>query len=376
LIGNYNLPMIIFRYLAKEVYGTLLASTAIFLMLLISNQAVRYLTQAAAGVMPLYTVAQIISLQMPLLLPLLLPLGLYIGVLLAYSRLHSDQEMTVLWSCGFSKAQLVSTTLLFSTILAIIIGILTLWFQPVVESYKRQIIVDAASASPLGQVTPDQFLPLRESELVLYTQGLSRDHQHLKDIFVARRSDQVMASGSPAWDIVVAQEGHQIIDATARDRFLVLGDGARYIGMPGEADFQIVQYKNYGVRIQKNALPPDDRVDTRTTYDLWQHQHGNPEFQAELQWRIALPLSALILALLAIPLSKVDSRQGRYAQLLPAFLLYILYVDLLFVSKAWLQKSQIASGVGLWWVHGMMLLITLFLLARFMGWPYRKRPKA
>jgi len=365
--------MIIFRYLAKEVYGTMLASTAVLLVLVMSNQVVHYLTQAAAGIMPLYTVMQIVSLLMPLLLPLLLPLGLYIGVLVAYSRLYSDREMMVLWSCGFSKAQLIGMTLAFSTLLAVVVAILTLWFQPAMESYKRQILLDAATASPLERITPDQFVPLRESELVLYAQGLSRDHKNLQDIFVAHRSDQTTAAGNQAWDIVVANEGHQIIDPTTRDRFLVLEHGSRYIGMPGEADFQVAHYKSYGVRIQKNAIPPDDRVDTMSTPELWKHQHGNYEYHAELQWRMALPLSVLILSLLAIPLSKVDPRQGRYAQLLPAFLLYILYIDLLFVSRAWLQKGQISSGMGLWWVHGLMLLITLLLLVRFMGWRFVKR---
>lgn len=363
--------MIIFRYLVLEVYGTLLASTAVFLALLISNQAVHYLAQAAAGMMPLHTIVQIISLQMPLLLPLLLPLGLYIGILVAYGRLYCDREMTVLWSCGFSKAQLTSMTLVFSAVVALIIALLTCWFQPIIESYKQQVLIDAATSSPLERMSPDQFVPLRESRLVFYAQQLSRDHKNLENIFIAHRSEQKTASGNSAWDIVLAGKGHQIIDPTTRDRFLVLTDGYRYLGMPGEATFQVVKYKTYGVRIQKNAIPISNRVETMSTYSLWQQYHGHPEIQAELQWRLTLPLSALILALLAIPLSKVDPRQGRYAQLLPAFLLYILYVNLLFMSRAWLEKGQTSSGIGLWWVHGLMLLITTLLLTHFVSWRWR-----
>ena len=366
-------PMIIFRYIAKEVYSTLLASTVVLLLLVTSNQVVHYLTQAAAGVMPLYTVLHIVSLQMPLLLGLLLPLGLYLGILMTYSRLYSDREMIVLFSCGLSKAQLISMTLIFSALLAVIVGVLTLWFQPTMESYKQKILLDAATASPLERITPDQFFPLKEGGLVLYAQGLSRDHRRLQDIFVARKSNQTTDASSQAWDIVVANNGHQMIDPTTRDRFLVLEDGARYVGIPGAADFQIVQYKNYGVRIQKNAIPASNRPDTMRTIDLWKNQHGHPKLHAELQWRLALPISVLILSLLAVSLSQVDPRQGRYGQLLPAFLLYILYVDLLFVSRAWLQRDQISSGMGLWWVHALMLCIALLLLARFMGWRVIKK---
>lgn len=365
--------MIIFRYLAKEVYGTLLATTAVLLILLISNQFVHYLARAAAGIMPLHTVVKIVSLQMPLLLPLLLPLGLYIGILVAYGRLYSDQEMTVLWSCGFSKAQLIRMTVAFSVVVAIIVAALTLWFQPNIESYKRQILSDAAASSPLERISPDQFIPLRESGLILYTQGLSRNHKNLENVFIARRSNQPTAKSNSSWDVLVANNGHQAIDPVTRDRFFILENGYRYLGMPGQLDFQVVNYKNYGVRIQKNAISAEHRVETMSTHHLWKQHHGNRELQAELQWRIALPLSVLILALLAISLSKVDARQGRYAQLLPAFLLYILYVDLLFVSRAWLEKGQISSGIGLWWVHALMLLITMLLLTRFVGWRWRFR---
>ncbi len=360
--------MIILRYLVKEVYGTLLASTIVLLLLLISNQFVHYLTQAAAGVMPLRTVMQIVSLQMPLLLPLLLPLGLYIGILVAYGRLYSDREMIVLWSCGLSKAQLIGMTLMFSAVVCLLVAVLTMWLQPEVESYKRQILIDAAASSPLERISPDQFVPLRAGKLVFYAQGLSRDHKNLQDVFVAQRADKTLQSGGSAWDIVIADEGHQVVDALTRDRFLVLEDGYRYMGMPGESDFSTVQYKTYGVRIQRDAIPADNRVETLPTLQLWQQRHGHHQLQAELQWRIALPLSTLILALLAVSLSRVDARQGRYAQLVPAFLLYILYVDLLFVSRAWLHKGQVSSGIGIWWVHVLMLLIACLLLWRFVGW--------
>lgn len=360
--------MIIFRYLTKEVYGTLLASTVVLLLLLISNQFVHYLTQAAAGIMPLRTVMRIVSLQMPLLLPLLLPLGLYIGILVAYGRLYADREMIVLWSCGFSKAQLVGITLAFSSIVCVFIALLTLWVQPEIETYKRQILLDAAMSSPLERISPDQFVPLPGDKLVFYAQKLSRDHQHLQDVFVAQRSDKSTSLGGSAWDIVIANEGHQQVDKETRDRFLVLSNGYRYMGIPGESDFQTIQYKTYGVRIQRNAIPADNRVETLSTRELLRQRHGHHAIQAELQWRVAQPLSAFILALLAIPLSRVDPRQGRYAQLAPAFLLYILYVNLLFVSRAWLQKGQIASGIGIWWVHLLMFLIAGILLWRFVGW--------
>ncbi|MFT3741796.1 MAG: LPS export ABC transporter permease LptF [Gammaproteobacteria bacterium] len=359
--------MIIFRYLGKEVYGTLLASTFILLVVLISNQFVHYLTQAASGVIPIRSVMQIMSIQIPLLSGILLPLGLYLGILMAYGRLYVDREMTVLWACGFGKGQLLQYTVMFSVLVAVVVALLMLWIQPTVESYKRHILLQAATASPLEKVFPGQFTELGDSKLTFYVENLSRDHQRLEHIFAAQPQKNPK-SALPAWNIVVAEQGHQAVDPVSGDRFLVLKDGYRYTQTPGQLDFQVVKYQTYGIRIEPNVLPADKRVEAIPTSVLWPARHQSLEYAAEMQWRMSLPLMALILALIAVPLSKVDPRQGRFAQLLPALLLYTVYLNLLFVAKVWVTKGKIPASIGLWGVHGVMLIVALGLLLRFMGW--------
>ena len=359
--------MIIFRYFLKEVYGTLLASTLILLLLLISNQFVHYLTQAASGIIPIRTVMQIMSIQVPLLLGILLPLGLYIGILMAYGRLYVDREMTVLSACGFSKAQLLGMTFSFSILVCALVAAIMFWVQPKVESYKRQILINAAAASPLEKIFQGQFNEVSNG-LQFYVEKLSSDHQSLQNIFVAQQVPPKKKGDPDSWSITVAKEGRQKINPVTGDKFVVLQDGYRYMGLPGDADFQITQFKTYGVRIQPNAIPEETRVETYPTTQLWQQRSLNPGVQAELQWRLSLPLSVLILALLAPPLAKVDPRQGRYAQLLPAVLLYIVYINLLFMGKAWLKAGKISASLGLWWIHGIFLVIGLVLLGNFIGW--------
>ncbi len=356
--------MIIFRYLVKEVYGTLLATTGVLLLLLISNQFVHYLTQAAAGILPVRTVMQMMSLQVPLLLGLLLPLGLFLGILMAYGRLYADREMVVLAACRFSRAKLLGMTLLFSAIVSFIVGILMLWLEPKMVWYKRHILAEAAQASPLERIFPNQFFSLEGGRLVLYADDLSRDHKRLQHVFLAQRSH----SNPLNWNIINAANGYQMVDPTTQDRFLVFTQGYRYVGTPGQKDFQVVKFADYGVRIQESIIPVGNRTDAMSTLELWHARHNSPEIAAELQWRISLPLSVIILALLAVPLSQVKPRQGRYAQLAPAIILYIIYADLLFVAQAWLQKSQEPTILGMWWVHIVMLIISMLLLVRYVGW--------
>lgn len=358
--------MIIFRYFTKEVYGTLLATTGVLLLLLISNQFVHYLNQAAAGTLPIRTVMQLMSLQIPLLLGLLLPLGLFIGILLAYGRFYADHEMVVLSACGFSKAQLIKITLIFSLLVSIVTAVLMMWLEPKMVWYKRHILFQAAQSSPIDRIFPNQFTSIENGRLVFYATNLTRNHQHLQEVFIAQASKPLAASPS-RWSIIVAGDGEQQIDPKTGDRFLVLGQGYRYSGIPGQVDFEIVHYQQYGLRVQQNLAQMRSGIAEMSTSQLWHNRHLNSEMAAELQWRIALPISVLILGLLAVPLSQANPRHGRYAKLVPALLLYILYADLLFMAQAWLQKGQIPAFIGMWWVHAVMLLIAIGFTMRFLG---------
>ena len=84
--------------------------------------------------------------------------------------------------------------------------------------------------------------------------------------------------------------------------------------------------------------------------------------KAELQWRISLPILVFIVTLMAVPLSRVNPRQGRYLKLLPAILLYMAYLTILIAARGALEKGKLPMALGLWWVHALFLLIGLGLL--------------
>jgi lipopolysaccharide export system permease protein len=100
----------------------------------------------------------------------------------------------------------------------------------------------------------------------------------------------------------------------------------------------------------------------------------DPEDQAELQWRIAAPMSVLLLALLAIPLAHTSPRAGRYGKLVLGILAYLVYSNLLALAQAWVAKGYVAPAVGLWWVHALALVAALWLTARRLGWHLRQAP--
>src|SRR5690606_6851628 len=77
--------------------------------------------------------------------------------------------------------------------------------------------------------------------------------------------------------------------------------------------------------------------------------------RAELQWRLAIPLLVPIVAFFAVPLARVNPRQGRFLKLIPAVILYMAYLALLVSARGWMEAGKTRFWLGLCWVHLVFL---------------------
>ncbi len=343
--------MIIFRYISKELYTSLLGILIVLLIVFISNQFIHYLQFVASGHITMSAVMKLMSIQVPFLMGYLLPLSLYLSILLVFGRLYLDHEMTVMSACGMSPANFLMIILSFALTITMIVAILMLWLQPLLDSYRTQIYYESVAQATIEKVMPKRFQELGPNA-VFYAEELDRGQHKMRDVFFAQHNK--------SWDITVAKIAQEkTLDNN--DRFLLFKNGYRYLGSPGTPDYQVIQYQEYGVLITKEIQTRSGWPSNASTNKLWR-QRKNPKAAAELHWRMAMPVSVLVLALLAFPLSRVNPRRGKFTQLLPAILFYIVYGNLLFLGKAWIIKGIINFNLGLWWVHGIMLLITLSLL--------------
>ncbi len=362
-------PKIIFRYMAKEVCYTMLAVTVIVVFIFLCNQFVRYLSYVASGKYAISTLFHLIVLQAPILIGYLLPLGLFLGVLLSFGRLYADSEMTVLFACGLSRKQLIGMTFLISFFVMIIVAFLVLWFNPIF-ALKRDKMIDAAEASTVFQtILPGHFQASKDGLRVFYIEKMSRDRSHMKNVFVAQQmGSNKSAKGNQPWMVLSAKGGYQMTDKNTNEDYMVATNGYRFSGVPGKKDYEIIKYDKYGVQMQTSKLSKrNEGEEAIPTMKLLPLAFTGNNYMAELQWRLAMPISVLLLGLLAVPLSYVKPRQGRFAHLVPAILLYFFYVNMIFVSRSWIEDGVVSGWFGIWWVHILMLIITLFFIARFAG---------
>lgn len=352
--------MIIFRYFLKEVAATWISSTLILMLIFMSTQFIHYLTQAAIGSYAASILVEIMMYQVPYLLGLLIPVGFYGAILLAYGRLYADREMIVFFSSGLSTRRLLSYTMIMALFVAIITAIFTLWISPICAVKQKELIERAKAAPIIESILPGRFFSSPDGQYVLYVEKITRDRMHLQNLFISLPPDNKTPN---SWSILTAAEGEEVEKGTGQ-KYLVIHDGFRYQGIPGQNDYEMVGFKEYGLHLIENIPEFRHNAQMLTTKELFKEGINKPINAAEWQWRLSSPLSVFLLAFLALPLSVVSPRQGRFAKLIPATLIYMGYANLMFVVRDWIEAGTVSVNLGVWWIHGLIFLLGIILIMK------------
>lgn len=344
--------MILYRYFAREVFASMLAVTALILVISMGWRFSGYLDQAASGVLTSDILLLVMMYRLPGFLEVILPISFFLAVMLTYGRLYVDSEMVVLESCGISPARLGVMTLVNAMIVAVLAAVVILWLKPYGEARVENLFASQKNLTEFDTLAPGRFQALRSGGRVTYTENLTSQGQ-LEGVFM---NESAALSESGKTTTVLAQGGETVLDAQG-NRFLVLKNGRRYSGRVGESDYQVIEYEEYGQRIQRQEeSAPSVRRGAVPTLELL--SETDPELVSELQWRVSMILMIPIVGLLAMPLAKVNPRQGRFTRLVPGMLLCFLYVVSLSAARSAVEKQQLPAGLGLWWVHVVFVGIT------------------
>lgn len=351
--------MIVFRYLSREVLTTLGAVSAVLLVIIMSGRFIKYLAQAAQGLLDPGVLLLIMAYRFPGFLQLILPLGLFLGFLLAYGRLYLDSEMTVLTATGLSPRRLLAYSMAPAAVVALVVAWLSLSLAPLGVQKVTSILNQQDAMTEFDTLEPGRFQSLRDNSRVTYTERLSADRSQLGGVFISERNTSAAGGKDRGVGVLVADTGRQEIHPDG-SRYLILQNGFRYDGVPGQADYRAVQYDTYGVLLPKPEVSEDiSERDAVTTGELM--RSNELQYRGELQWRLSLPILVFVVTLIAVPLSKVNPRQGRFLKLLPAILLYMAYLSLLIAARGALDKGRLPPAIGLWGVHLLFLVLGLLL---------------
>lgn len=352
--------MLIFRYLLKETFKSQLAVFLVLMAIFVTQKFVRVLAEASNGDIPAALVLNFLALKAPVLAALILPLSVFLGIMLAHGRLHVDSEMTVLRACGVSEWYVARVMLVLSIIMAAFSALLTLWLSPLATEIEHQMEEQLSAESGLAALLPGRFEETANKKAVLFVQEID-DENRLKDVFVAQHD---MEKAGEVVHVVYA-EGGRVSESPDGSQRLILNAGNQYEGQLGQRDYRVVEFEEYQIQIalaDEQANEQRRRLSAYPTSDLMKEE--SLDAIAEFQWRIAVPLSIPFLVLIAVPLSTVDPRQGRFGKLFPAILPYLGYFLLLMMGREILEDGKIPPKLGLWWVHMVILIVGMVLIMK------------
>jgi lipopolysaccharide export system permease protein len=296
---------------------------------------------------------------LPGFLELIIPVSFFLSIMLVHGRLHVDSEMIVLQACGMSTGRLIQMTLLTASAVMIMTAMISLWLKPLGERQVETLLGDQNNLTEFDTLVPGRFQTLASGKRVTYTEGIS-DEGELTRVFINEYKEAAVDEPRNAVT-VIADSGRTQVDGAGR-RFLVLKNGRRYQGKPGQKNYQAIEYEEYGQLVDSGAaIKTKKRRTAIPTSELF----GATDARAvsELQWRIGVVLLIPVIALLAIPLARVNPRQGRFTRLVPAMILCFVYIVALSGARTALEKGDLPLGLGLWWIHGLALGTT-FLMYR------------
>lgn len=343
------------RSLLQELISTASGAFLILLGIVIAQRAGHLIRLAAKGFLPNDAITTMLGFNMVKFLPMLLSLTLFLAVLMTLSRWYRDSEMVVWFSAGLSINNWVRPVLVFAIPIIVLISGLSLFIMPWATNKAEAYRTELKSRDDLASISPGVFKESKSADRVFFIESFDELGNVVKNIFVQTIQHQKLG-------IVVAAQGSRFTDKNG-DNFLVLENGQRYHGQRGSAEFSTTRFEKYAIRVEAAEVkqePPTTQ--SKSSKDLI--RNSDNENSAELQWRLAIPISALVLTLLAIPLSSLDPRAGRSANFIMALIIYMIYNNLLSIMQAWVAQGKVHSNVGLWPVHFVFAGLAVYMFYR------------
>ncbi len=334
----------------------MIAICTVLIAIFASYTAAEYLADAVSGLLPLDFVIMLLLLKIAIALEVLLPTTLYLSVVIALGRMYRDSEMVALESCGVGTLKVGKSVFYFAFMVAVLVAILSLYVRPWSFGKVYWLKAQAQSDFDISQMEGGQFYEIKSAKLLIFAENVNHRKDRAEKVFVSTRDGK-------KHQIIFANKVYQRIDPTSAGKLLLLQNGHMYEFEQSGAEGKITEFQQWVLRLTpKEIIPKRYRRKAASTAHLM--QSDNPEDIAELQWRMSTPLSTLLLALLGVLLSRTTPRQGKYAKVMVAFMIFAVYYPMSVVTKNWVEKGAINPLPGIWAVQVALGGLILYLAWR------------
>lgn len=335
------------RYMLREMTVNFIGVTVVLFAILFVNQVGAVLARAAQLQYQSGFVLELIGLGAAQNFALLLPIGLLLGIVLAFGRLYHDSEMAAAQACGVGVSRVAAAVWVLALPVTALIVLVNFELAPRAAAAEAAMRDEALRASVTAPLAPGNFRSFAGGRIVVYARAADAGGD-LAGVFVKRSNGLII-------ETTIARRAHYALSSDGQSETITLYDGQRLEGIPGSTRYRIMRFDEQMIPIRTpDSTHRAPRVDELSTAQLL--ASSEPKLRAELQWRLGLPIMTLILTAMAVPLGRLRPRQGRYAHVWIAVLVFALYANLALAARTWFERGKVPPLFGLWWVHGLFLI--------------------
>jgi lipopolysaccharide export system permease protein len=338
-------------YITREVLKPFLVISFILIGLFTSFNTARYLAENVTETLGLLLISKLIFLKTVIAMEVLLPIAFYAAIIVALGRLHRDQEIIVLKSAGISENFIVRTVFFISLLIALLVGSLSIYGRPWAYEHIYQLDNSATTDLDIERYQARRFYGNDDSGSIIYISDKQDGGDKLNGIFHYVRKDNTS-------DIILAKEGYQEPTGEYQPPKLHLLDGYMYRMNHSSTRDSIIKFSRF-VYMPSPDIARDYQRKAASTFELGYSDDNRDT--AEFQWRISRPLSAILLSMIAIPLSRSSPRQGKSEKIIAAAVIFAIYYNLSGLAQTWVEQGIVGSMPGIWWLQVFMLIIVVII---------------
>jgi lipopolysaccharide export system permease protein len=343
------------RLIVADLFKAAFSVLTVLVLIIVSRNFIKVLSKAIEGNISHETVVALLGLKIIVAASAFLPASMFIALLMVLGRMYREQEMSAVASAGGGMSTIYRSVFLMVVPLSLFAAGFSLLAGPWAEFQSAKLTHQDEQSADVRGISAGRFSEYSGGDLIFYAERIE-DGGRMHNVFVQNKQGGKLG---------VANSEFGRLQQFPGGLYLVLEDGQRVLGVAGQADFAIEHFHEYGVLIEKKVVSMSVGSSAISTEDLW--HSSEPTEVAEFQDRISVPIGVLILAFVAVPMSKLSPRGGVYGRLLIAFAVYFSFGNLQKVNHSLVAKQQIPVWLGYIWVDALVLAFGVFLLVRSYG---------
>jgi lipopolysaccharide export system permease protein len=345
--------LILERYIAREITAPLVSVCTVLILIFSGYSAVGFLNDAVNGLLSGETVVVLVALKVLIALEVLIPVTLYLAVVLALARLHGDSEITAMESVGIGQGRIITPVLSLALLLAIMVAGLSLYARPLAYQKMYSLENIGHNEFDIAKVEAGRFYEMGDN-LVFFAEELYPDKKQARNVWIWE-----LVHGKR--EVTTAENAYQINGPEERQKSIVLQNGYHYVLNLGTGGDHIIQFQENAIHL-KSVRNGTAKYRRKAASSGHLAGSSNPKDIAEFQWRLSTALSTVLMALLAIPLSRVAPRRSKYGKVTAAIILFFVFYNLSLIAKTWVEKGVVGTLPGIWWVNALLALLIMLLL--------------